>query len=79
MRLLGGTSLVLAKEVTPKCLGGPPVDRDRFNVYPGIKPTLSNTPTNVRIENELSELPHHTNRTDLDRINVYQPPLHDGS
>ncbi|GFU89721.1 hypothetical protein TNCV_2463891 [Trichonephila clavipes] len=24
------------KEVTPKCLGGPPVDRDRLNVHPGL-------------------------------------------
>ncbi|GFU59269.1 hypothetical protein TNCV_4197931 [Trichonephila clavipes] len=25
------------KVVTPKCLGGPPVDRDRLNAYPGHK------------------------------------------
>ncbi|GFV96858.1 hypothetical protein TNCV_4350711 [Trichonephila clavipes] len=25
------------KAVTPKCLGGPPVDRDRLNAYPGFK------------------------------------------
>ncbi|GFW46677.1 uncharacterized protein TNCV_1937461 [Trichonephila clavipes] len=25
------------KVVTPKCLGGPPVDRDRLNAHPGFK------------------------------------------
>ncbi|GFY17093.1 hypothetical protein TNCV_1088691 [Trichonephila clavipes] len=25
---------VLVKAVTPKCLGGPPVDRDRLNAHP---------------------------------------------
>ncbi|GFX23661.1 hypothetical protein TNCV_3596031 [Trichonephila clavipes] len=28
---------VLVKAVTPKCLGGPPVDRDRLNAYPVSK------------------------------------------
>ncbi|GFW67737.1 hypothetical protein TNCV_3870681 [Trichonephila clavipes] len=32
-----GCGIPLVKAVTPKCLGGPPVDRDRRNAYPGFR------------------------------------------
>ncbi|GFU15389.1 hypothetical protein TNCV_1045891 [Trichonephila clavipes] len=32
---------VIRLAVTPKCLGGPPVDRDQRNAHPGARPMAS--------------------------------------
>ncbi|GFU89115.1 hypothetical protein TNCV_2895631 [Trichonephila clavipes] len=44
---------VLVKAVTPKCLHGPLVDRDRLNAYPGVKRNLlmscARSPNTIRV------------------------------
>ncbi|GFW98075.1 hypothetical protein TNCV_2491311 [Trichonephila clavipes] len=44
--------------VTPNCLGGPPIDRDRLNAHPGLTPPRQYVGYDARLVTEYVRIPN---------------------